>query len=366
MIDSLHQFQNRVEQLNSFLDDADAINALASVAKLEDEECAVQSSFRSNIARLRSNKINRRIQTYVSGIILLYGLFEQYAEEVLIAFLEELDSTISDFDDVPKKIRENHTNLSAQLLINRDLDKYRDRCNEAEIIQRMHSCMHGRLFRLNALAFTDHKSNFRIEPLNRFFELAGISSMSACIKKTAAFKKYSAVKFPSQRTDDLPDKIVFEDLEDLAWRRNVVAHGWPDDTLSIEMMKERAEFIRVLGVCIYDSLRQSLLPHIIKHQCHALPKPLCVFNSSIVCFHLEAGSIVKGSQIIACRSGGYLEGKIISIEINHVRQTEVAAPPAVDVACLVNFKAKDNYKYFIRKTTKGNIRILSADSIKHA
>lgn len=353
MIDSLHQFQDRVEKLISFLDDAEAINALENVAKLGEEEDSAKSSFWSYLDRLRSNKMNRRIQTYVSGIILLYGLFEQYTEELMIDFLEELDATITNFDDIPKKIKENHTNLSAQLLINRELDKYRDRCNEADIVQRMHSCiMHDRPFRLNALAYTDHKSNFRIDPLNRFFEMAGISSMSACMKKTAAFRKYSAIKFPSQRIDDLPDKVVFEDLDDLAWRRNVVAHGWPDSTLSIEMMKERAEFIRVLGVCIYDALRQSLLPYIIKHQCHALPKPLSVFNSSIVCFHLEGGSIVKGSQIIACRPGGYLEGKIISIEINHVQQTEVVAPPAVNVACLVDFKAKDNYKYFVRETTK--------------
>ena len=119
------------------------------------------------------------------------------------------------------------------------------------------------------------------------------------------------------------------------------------------MMKERAEFIRVLGECIYDALRQNVLPHIIKHQCQALPKPLSVFNSSIVCFYLETGSMAKGSQIIAGRSGGYLEGKIMSIEIDHVRQTEVTAPPAVDVACLVDFKAKENYRYFTRKATKG-------------
>ena len=42
----------------------------------------------------------------------------------------------------------------------------------------------------------------------------------------------------------------------------------------------------------------------------------------------------------------------MSIEINHVQQTEVVAPPAVDVACLVDFKAKANYKYFTRKTLK--------------
>lgn len=40
------------------------------------------------------------------------------------------------------------------------------------------------------------------------------------------------------------------------------------------MMEERAEFIRVLGECIYEVLRQHVLPHIIKHQCYALPKPL--------------------------------------------------------------------------------------------
>jgi len=351
MIDSLHQFQDRVEHLLSFLDDAETINALASTSWLEDERHAEKSAIWSHLAHLRSSKVNRRVQTYVSGIILLYGLFEQYVEEVLIAYLEELDSTICNFNDMPKRIREIHTNLSAQLLINRDLEKYRGRYNEVEIVQRMHSCIGGGPFRLNALAFTDHKSNFRIEPLNQFFEPAGISGMSTRMKKATAFEKYSARKFPSQGIDNLPDKVVFEDLDDLTWRRNTVAHGWPDETLSIEMMKERAEFIRVLGECIYEALRQSVLPHIIKHECHALPKPLAVYNSSIVCFHLEAGSIMRGSQIIACRSGGYLEGKIISIEINHVQQREVAAPPAVDVACLVDFKAKDNYKYFTRKAT---------------
>ena len=356
MIDSLHQFQDRVKQLISFLDDAEAINALSSAINSENEDkfSSIKPSHLTRFDRLKFNTINRKIQTYASGIVLLYGLFEQYVEEIMVAFLEELDSTISNFDDIPEKIRENHTNLSAQLLINRNLDKYRERCNETEIIQRMHLCSHGSPFRLNAVAFTDHKSNFRIESLNRFFELAGVSGISTLVKKTANFQQYSALKFPNQSIDDLPDKVVFEDLDDLAWRRNVVAHGWPDDTLSIEMMKERAEFIRILGMCIYNSLRQNLLPHIIKHQCQALSKPLAVYNSSIVCFHMEEGSIVKGSQIIACRSGGYLEGEVIEIEINHVQQTQVTAPPYVDVACLVNFKAKDNYRYFIRKATKDN------------
>lgn len=54
--------------------------------------------------------------------------------------------------------------------------------------------------------------------------------MSTLIKKATAFENYSTKKFPNQRIDNLPDKVVFEDLDDLALRRNEVAHGWPDDT----------------------------------------------------------------------------------------------------------------------------------------
>jgi HEPN superfamily RiboL-PSP-like protein len=354
VIDCLHKFQGRVKLLISFLDDAEAINALARDMMLDDDKSAGNADISANLVRLRANNLDRRIQTYVSGIILLYGVFEQYVEEMLTAYLEEINETISSFDDIPKKIKENHTNLSAQLLMNRGLDKYRDRCDEADIVQRMHSCMHGGPFRINTLAFTNHKSNFRIKSLNKFFETAGIGGMSGRLKKTIAFQEYNNSKNPSQRSENLLDTIVFEDLDDLAWRRNVVAHGWPDQTLSTGMMKERVEYIRVLGECIYEALRQILLPHIIKHQCFALPKPLSVFNKSIVCFHLEAGSVVKGSQIIASRPGGFLEGKILSIEINHVKKVEVAAPPAVDVALLVDFKAKHNFKYFARMAEKGN------------
>ncbi|MDY0280539.1 MAG: MAE_28990/MAE_18760 family HEPN-like nuclease [Salinivirgaceae bacterium] len=349
MIDSFHQFQGRVGQLISFFDDAETISALADIKMVNKDKAPGITDIDSHLTKLRSNKIDRRIQTYASGIVLLYGLFEQYVEEIMVAYLEEMNATINNFDDMPRKIKENHTTLSAQLLINRDLDKYRDRCSEADIIQRMHSCMRNKPYRLNTLAFIDHKSNFRIEPLNRFFELAGISGMSTLLKKTIAFREYSASRFPGQKIDNLPDTIVFEDLDDLAWRRNVVAHGWPDDTLSLEMMKERAEFIRVLGECIYEALRQSVIPHIIKHQCYPLPKPLFVINNSIVCIHLEHGSLMKGSQLMVSRSAGYLEGKILSIEIDHVQQMEVVAPPSVDVAFSVDFKAKDNYQYFVRK-----------------
>jgi len=265
-----------------------------------------------------------------------------------MAYLEELDSTISTFEDLPEKIRKSHTSLSAQLLMNSQLDKYRDRCNEVDIIQRMHSCTTGGPFHLNSLAFIDHKSNFRIDALNLFFDAAGIPGISTSIKQEPAFEEYKAKRFSDQGIDRLPDKVVFEDLDELAWRRNVVAHGWPDSTLSIELMKERAAFIQALGECIYEVLRQSLLPHVVKHLGRALASPLAVYDHSVVCFRLETGTISTGSRIIArAPTGRHFEGRVISLELEHISQEKVAAPPPVDVGCRVGFKAKMNQDYFL-------------------
>ena len=348
MFDILRQFLNRIGQIHSFLDDEEIINELIGNNDIVSGKFKEISNITNLISRLRSNKSDRKVQTYVTCIILLYGLFEQYIEAVLVAYIDVLDSTMSSFNSLPEKIKSNHTNLSAQLLINRDLDKYRDRCNESEIIQRMQSCVDDNQFHLNSLAYTDHRSNFRIESINQFFEPIGISGMSACIKKCTTFRDYYVKAYPGQPLDGMKDNIVFEGLNDLAWRRNIVAHGWPDDTLSNELMIERIELIHIFGQCIFEVLRQNFLKHFVDQKCHPLPKPLMVINNSIICFHLETGTITTGDQIIACRTNGYfMEGKISAIEIEHKNIPLISAPPPNDVACLVDFKAKKNYKYFL-------------------
>jgi hypothetical protein len=277
-------------------------------------------------------------------------MFEQYVEELIIAYLLDLEHTIPNFDDMPEKIKETHTELSAHLLLNSQLDKYRDRCNVSDVVQRMHLCVNAENFRLNTLAFIDHKSNFRIDSLNQFFASIGISGISGLVKKVPELEKYISNRFPEGDIDRMPDKIIFEDLNDLVWRRNMVSHGWPDDTLSVDMMKERLEFVKVLGQSLYDVLRQSVLPHIVKYCGHSLSKPIAVYNNTIACFKIMSGSISDGDKMISrSLNGRYCEGKIQELQVDGVRKLKVSAPPDIDVACRLNFKAKDNWDYFLIK-----------------
>lgn len=350
MITTLHLFQERIKKLLSFLDDAEAVNELAYTdISLYPDSREIQD-LQSRLRHLRDNKVDRRTQTYASSMIMLYALFEQYVEEVLMAYLDELAFIAKRPSDIPEAVRKKHIAFSAQLLINGNLDKYRDRYRESEVIQRMHLFASGESFQVNTLAFIDHRSNFRHESLNEFFTVVGISHFLSQIKQTLAFKKYSEEQFPNQKVTRLEDKIVFDELDDLAWRRNVVGHGWPDkdNLLSIKMMRERADFIRVLGESIYEVLRQNVLPYIVKYHGCALPRPLVVHRNVIVCFHLETDTISEGAYIVAKNANDrYFEGRVESIEVNHVRQEQVEAPPAVDVGCCVTFRAKENYEYFL-------------------
>ena len=352
MISAFHQFEERLKQLLSFIDSTQAINAIAGTKLPEADENDLIKALRPHLVSLQKGATIRKVYTYASSVILLYGLFEQYIEELVIAYLLELEQTIPNFDDMPKKIKKSHTELSAQLLLNRQLDKYRDRCNVAEVVHRMHLCINRRHFSLNTLAFIDHKSNFRIDALNQFFTSVGIPGISALVKKAPEFKSYIVKSSPEGGIDRMPDKVIFEDLNDLVWRRNRVGHGWPSDTLSVEMMKERVEFIKFFGRSLYEVVRQKVLPYIINYRGHALPKPIAVYNNTIVCFHLENGSISNGDQFISrALNGRHLEGIIEELQIDGVQRVEVFAPPAIDVACRVDFKAKDNWEYFLVNST---------------
>ena len=348
MIEIFHQFLNRVQQLQSSLDDSEAIDALIKIGFSNETSFSALGNSKQYLDCLISNKLNRKVNTYVNSVILLYGLFEQYVEGILIAYLEKLDFIIDCFCDMPEKIKKNHTNFSAQLLLNRDLDKYRDRCTEVDIIASLTSCLNDGHFNINALAFTDHKSNFRIESLNQFYEPVGISGLSKKITQEKIFRDFFKKKSPELQIDNRPDSVLFTDLDDLAWRRNVVAHGWPDETLSVDLLRERIEFIRLVGECIYNVLLQELLPFIVKHKSSALSDPIAVYNNSIICFHWELGEIAEGRKIIAVHPKGiHRLGKIDRIEVNHVQKSKVIAPPSADIACKVSLQAKQNYKYYL-------------------
>lgn len=348
MLSAVHQFENRLQDLTSFVDSSQAINVVVSKILPKAQDCEITSPLTTQLEELRSSATVRKLYTYSSSVSLLYAMFEQFVEELVIAYLSELEQTVQSFDHLPKKIVETHTEKSAQLLLNNHIDKYRDKFTSQEIVQRMDMCNNCHPFELNSLAFTDHKANFRIEVLTEFFAAIGIDSIATRLKGQPPFSEHALIKLGLSSFDKIPDSVIYNDLKDLVWRRNVVAHGWQTEILSPEMLKEKINYIKNLCLSLYQILRKELLPYLTLNRCQNLPEPIAIYKHNVICFTLKSTTLSVGDHII-CRNttGKYHEGKIIEIQVDNRNATTVQAPPTVSVGCKLDFKPKMNWEYFL-------------------
>jgi hypothetical protein len=103
MISALHQFEERIKDLCSFIDSSEVINEIAGMNLPDVNENDPIAALRPHLIYLKNNSISRKLNVYSSSVVLLYGMFEQYVEELIIAYLLDLEHTIPNFDDMPEK-----------------------------------------------------------------------------------------------------------------------------------------------------------------------------------------------------------------------------------------------------------------------
>lgn len=338
----------RLDEIRDFIRSADQANALAYAANgagLIDRHGDPIDTLVS--ALLRGEK-SRRQFVYSAVMVSLYGAFESYAEALAMEFLVRIDSSCPSFEDLPQAVRENHLDATSRLLLRRNIDKYRDRVDLDEVVGRL-----GRagepagVRRVNELAFIDHVSNFRAESLNEFFAHAGVSGLCQKMKQCSVFQGFMLGYSGLEGLERLENKVVFEDLDGLAQRRNEVAHGMASSLLSTRMMLERAEFVQAVGEAMHDVVNQEALKTELSHLSTPLPEPIVVYDKHIVCMRLEATRLAVGMTVAAKAPNGRLvTGQIQSIQVNNIDVSEVAAPPAVNVGFRVPFETKATHEFF--------------------
>jgi len=347
VIQGLVQFGDRLDQLRASLEDVESANRLAAFDAESIGDGDVAEFLKVQLDQLRANTTARRVYAYASCTSLLYGAFEQFVETLLMEYLEEVNRLAPTFSDLPQRIRENHAEASARLILNLGLDKYRNRTSADEVARRLASCADGPPYQLNTLAYIDHAANLRIEAVKELFKAVGVSGAGKLVAGSAAFEPYLKSAFPDGGVEGFRDGVVFRDLSDLVDRRNIIAHGWPDDVLSVALMEERIEFVRLLGRSLHEVLEDALRPYVFEHASVPLPAPLSVFNDSIVCFRLADAHLRVGSTLIArCPDGRLLQGEIMRMEVDNAPVDAVVAPPTVEVGCRVDLKARQDYEYF--------------------
>jgi hypothetical protein len=302
---------------------------------------------------------NKAHYDYTTVIISLYGYLERFIEDLVGEYLSLISIHVQTFDELPSAIKEKHLGLSLELARKADYQKYAGSVRIPDIIARLHACYHAPdKYQLNHLAFAQHSANFRQSVIAATFSQLGIGDLGQSLRQAEPFIGFLRDEDPERDVQTYlsgGDDVVFARLNDLAERRNVVAHGTPvDDILSRDLLRSYIAFIGAyasgLSLVVYESALPNLLTRAV-----ALGTAITVIDNKIVCVDLPAGQITIGDTLIAKTqdtSRPFKAGPIKELQQNHVQHKTVNGGPGVQIGMRVEFGAKDNHEFYCLNATK--------------
>lgn len=307
---------------------------------------------------------NKKVFDYKLAILIIYGSFENYIENIIAQYVSKLNSVVGSFSSLPQPIQSNHTELSAKLLgyICAGYSKY-EQIDSADIVKHLHSCYTSpQNYKLNVAAFTQHTSNLRINTIRELFSGIGINGIDSLIIKNQSFIDFMNEIDPElpilseeQRKEAYYDRC-FHRLDDLIERRNDIAHGVDDadyNILSTDVLFEYAHYVVEIAKSIYsivlcEYVKITILSGGSNVLC--LGRPISVFNNSIVCLNSRGYKISLGDIIAGMNTQNQVRvGEIESIQIDRKPVTYTSTENSCDFGAKITFHANENYDYYIVK-----------------
>lgn len=306
--------------------------------------------------------INAKRFTYTSSIISLYGFLESYIEKISIEFIDLLNELRLPYNEVPKSIRRFHLDLSMDLL--KKTQKNRTAGSEekgqiiGKIVENMHLCTQGELnYKLNSRAFAQHSSNFRYDSIHEFFCRIGIDGVPR--RSLDNHRLVEALARKNATDVNLDKKIILSflntELDDLAKKRNEIAHGSFDGSLeSISILIDKINVINEFGISIASLLEEYFYNLVYL----SLPKTALGICDRIFqdkqSFGFLANPTHNGGRQRAIAVGNYFFavnensdkrikfGKIMSIVVNGVNVGAMTVPSIHDFSISVDFEIGPN------------------------
>ncbi|MGH1285117.1 HEPN domain-containing protein [Bacillus toyonensis] len=291
---------------------------------------------------------NKQIFEYNTIIISMYGYFEAFIEDIIKAYILNLSEFINDFKKMPLKIQENHSALSAILIQNLTLPKYQNVTTVDKVIINAHSCVIGNNnYTINLDAYTYHTSNFRNGSVDEFFTKVGINQISSLILCHPRFEQYLI-------ENEINKAVAFEKIDDLAERRNQVAHGGHTELLSLDILLDYINFFELYSGTFYEVLMMEIVKFRLENDLAiiSLEPPLETYGRHIACFNIVDRKICVGDSIYAKTnnpSEPVRYGIIESIRCNDQSCQVIEATESVHVGLKVNFKVRENYQFYVEQ-----------------
>ncbi|WP_375322728.1 MAE_28990/MAE_18760 family HEPN-like nuclease [Aliivibrio logei] len=300
MIDSSYQsLSKQLEDLIDYIDNNNKMKVFINDVQKE------ESQFKQYSLWLGFNTLQSRVFEYNSYIISLYGFFEQFIENILSEYIEEICSLHKEFKHLPKEIIENNVKKTAELLTLLDLPKYKG-VDENQLIKKLYNNTTGKKLEINTIAFCHHSANFRISTICDYFKSVGVNNLG---KDVGYYEPLNnRLLYRHGNFSSLPLSKVFDIIDELAERRNHIAHGVDsDDILDSDEVINICRFIKDFSSSLNLFLNHSVLERIITTNNDSLVMNkvelpiLNVFGNKVLCINSNNLNISLSSKIVIVR-----------------------------------------------------------------
>jgi hypothetical protein len=303
--------------LHHQLDTLRAFEALMKTSSDSVEPADIRELLRG-LSEVSTSSAGRHEFYYRATIVSLYGLLEQFVESMLTEVVHRLAEIVPGYDSLPDNLKSNHLPLTLDVLSRLTTGKYQGKATERMLISGLNSCYEeSSEFVLNDMVFAYHTANFRADVVRQSFEKIGIE-----LAKLASERPFAA-----SMEQNFPDEgNIFFVVDDLAERRNEVAHGSVTQLLSVELLHSYIDVIEAYTGALTKSVLSWLIKFAIPYIGRELGRPTKVFGNRIIGYSSLALSLSVG-DVIAVVDGRESAtcSRISSIEVDRAPvQTAVA------------------------------------------
>jgi len=369
MKSSLSAFRKGLADLRIYMEGLDLETKLPSIDKKNEELAPWEIHYKLFCDHYHANRAIKKRYNYNSVIISMYGLVEQYIEALMHNYLELLQKIVPSYPDIPESIVSNHVAASFELIKYTEQNRYKGTNTKELIISKLNSCLSDpQNYKLNSEAFCHHTANFRSDVINVFFQKVGFSNImhDALGNKTFnklleemelnklhdRFERSASARTKENKESGLQER-AFYFINDLADRRNEVAHGVSSQLLAHDILLSYVYFLEPFGETIYDVLFQNLLWKEVN--CHGMRvgKPTDVYKGgSVFCVWSNKAHIKKGDYIVGQNASELVIDKILEMQVDGIDVDEVSSERSIEIGVRTNCKFKKSHRMSILEETK--------------
>lgn len=292
---ALARFLRGVEQIRTNLAVTEAVIHACRVPLADASDSSESSSAIARIQTVTTSIPELQRAAFSGAVISLYGLTEQFVESLARDAAERLTLIVRTYDQLPDALVKNHTGLTLDALNGIRSGRYTIDLAERDLVAGLqHVLERFTPVRVNSGVYAQHTANVRADVVRQMFERMGIP-----LAKLASDPGLTAIMtrlFPGEGN-------MFFVVDDLAQRRNEVAHGADFEALSLDIIRDYLEVIVEFANALLYEVVSFITSSAIALSGTSLGRPDRIYRDGAIAGYVALREAVETGDVIGVLYG---------------------------------------------------------------